>query len=409
MPIFSYVAIDDKGNTKNSTIDQTDRGAAIEAIKALGLRPVTIKEAAQTKTKIDLNNIFGSNKIKLSQLVIFTRQLSAMISAGVPLLRALNALAGHAPDKSVLKTTLLSVIHDIESGSNLSDALAKYPSSFNSVYTNMVRAGEAAGILDDVLKRLASQQEKSATIRKKIRSSMAYPVVLLVITILAFFGLMLFVIPKIGGVLTDLGGSDAKLPGLTLFMLDVSHFITSYWFIVIPGLLLLIFGTIAYIRTPSGRKVFDSIIVKTPLINKIIVKVAVAHFARTFSALIEAGVAVLEAITVTSRAVGNTVYEKALLAAEVEVKNGKNLSKVIESNPLFPAIVSQMLAVGEETGQTDKVLVKVAEFYEEEVDVAIDGLSSIIEPVMIVIMGGLVGLIAASVMLPIAGMAQSIK
>lgn len=409
MPIFSYVAIDDKGNTKNSTINQTDRGAAIEAIKALGLRPVTIKEAAQTKTKIDLNNIFGSNKIKLSQLVIFTRQLSAMISAGIPLLRALNALAGHAPDKSVLKTTLLSVIHDIESGSNLSDALAKYPSSFNSVYTNMVRAGEAAGILDDVLKRLASQQEKSATIRKKIRSSMAYPVVLLVITILAFFGLMLFVIPKIGGVLTDLGGSDAKLPGLTLFMLDVSHFITSYWFIVIPGLLLLIFGTIAYIRTPSGRKVFDSIIVKTPLINKIIVKVAVAHFARTFSALIEAGVAVLEAITVTSRAVGNTVYEKALLAAEVEVKNGKNLSKVIESNPLFPAIVSQMLAVGEETGQTDKVLVKVAEFYEEEVDVAIDGLSSIIEPVMIVIMGGLVGLIAASVMLPIAGMAQSIK
>lgn len=409
MTTFSYIALDGKGSTINSTIDQPNRSEAIDSLKTQGLRPISIKEVAQKKAMYDLNNLFGGGKIKSAQLVIFTRQLSAMVSAGVPLLRALTALADHAPDKSMLQTILKSVIHDIESGSTLSDSLAKYPASFSDVYTNMVRAGEAAGILDSVLKRLALQQEKSSTIRKKIKSAMAYPVVLLVITILAFFGLMLFVIPQIGDVLVDLGGADAKLPGLTLAMLAISNFITSWWFIVIPGFFVLIVALLLYIKTNRGKQQFDYLVLKTPILNTVIKKVAIAHFARTFSALIEAGVAVLEALTVTSRAVGNSVYEKALLAAEEEVKNGRNLSAVIDANPLFPSIVSQMLSVGEETGQTEKVLIKVAEFYEEEVDVAIDGLSSIIEPVLIVIMGGAVGLIAASVMLPIAGMAQTIK
>ena len=409
MAVFSYISIDDKGNTKTSVIDQPDRAKAIETLKLQGLRLVSIKEVTPKKTELALGSLFSQNKIKPSQLVIFTRQLSAMVGAGVPLLRALNALAGHAEKNSALNKIITNVIHDIEAGSSLSDALAKYPASFNSVYTNMVRAGEAAGILDSILKRLALQQEKSSTIRKKIKSSMTYPTVLLIITVLAFFGLMLFVIPKIGSVLTDLGGENAKLPGLTLFMLAVSNFMVTYWYIVIPAFLILVVGIIFYIKTDSGRKQFDYLVLKMPMINKIVMKVAVAHFARTFSALTEAGVAVLESLIVTSHAVGNTMYEKALLAAEVEVRNGKNLSSVIEANPLFPPIVSQMLSVGEETGQTDKVLIKVAEFYEEEVDAAVEGLSSIIEPIMIVIMGGAVGLIAASVMLPIAGMAQTIQ
>jgi type IV pilus assembly protein PilC len=273
----------------------------------------------------------------------------------------------------------------------------------------MVRAGETAGILDDILKRLALQQEKSSSLRKKIRSSMAYPVVLISITVIAFFGLMLFVIPQIGKVLKDLGGADAQLPGLTLFMLGISNFVTSFWYIIFIVLGGGTYAIMRYIKTPKGRFQFDSLTLKIPIINVTIKKVAVAHFARTFSALIQAGVAVLEALDVTSRSVGNVVYEQALKAAEVEVKNGKSLSSVIAANPLFPPIVSQMILVGEETGQTDQVLVKVADFYEEEVDVAINGLSTIIEPVMIVLMGGMVGLIAASVMLPIAGLAQSIK
>jgi type IV pilus assembly protein PilC len=233
--------------------------------------------------------------------------------------------------------------------------------------------------------------------------------VLIGITIIAFFGLMIFVIPQIGKIVTDLGGPDAKLPGLTLAMLAISGFMTSYWFILIPGLIGAIILLLRYIKTPPGKSLLHHVVLKLPGLKTIVMKVAIARFARTFSALMGAGVAVLEALDVTSRAMGNVVYEEALKDAAKKVKNGDTLSSIIEKNPLFPSIVSQMLAVGEETGQTDTVLIKVADFYEEEVDVAIDGVSAIIEPVMIVIMGGMVGLIAASVMMPIAGLANQIK
>jgi type IV pilus assembly protein PilC len=409
MTLFSYVAIDSKKTPVNGTIDQADRNAVINALTRQGLRPISIKVSSKKQTNTGFDSLVGKGKIKTDQLVMFTRQLSAMIGAGVPLLRALTSLSDHVAENPVLKKMLVHIIHDVEAGSTLGDALSKYPDTFNDVYVNMVRAGEAAGILDDILKRLAFQQEKSATLRKKIKSSMSYPIVLMGITVLAFFGLMFFVIPQIGQVLTDLGGADAKLPALTQFMLDTSHFIIKYWYVIFATMGITVFGFLRYIKTKRGRFLFHTIILKIPVVNKIIVKIAVAHFARTFSALIEAGVAVLEALSVTSRAVGNAVYEKALIEAEIEVKNGKTLSSVIAANPIFPPIVSQMLLVGEETGQTDKVLIKVADFYEEEVDMAIEGISSIIEPVMIVVMGGMVGLIAASVMLPIAGLAQNIK
>jgi len=245
--------------------------------------------------------------------------------------------------------------------------------------------------------------------RKKIKSAMAYPMVLMGITVIAFFGLMIFIIPQIGKIVTDLGGADAKLPGLTLAMLAISGFVTSYWYLIFIFTAAAIIGFSRYIKTKKGKYRFHYALTVIPIVRTVIKKISVAHFARTFSALIEAGVSMLEAIDVTSRAVGNVIYENALIQAEIEVKNGKSLSSVIMANPLFPPIVSQMLLVGEETGQTDKVLVKVAEFYEEEVDITIASLGTIIEPVMIVIMGGMVGLIAASVMLPIAGMAQNIK
>lgn len=409
MTQFAYVAIDAKQVAVNGKTELPDRASVIAALTKQGLRPVSIKELSSKKSSsIDLNHLFESNHVKADQLVIFTRQLSAMVGAGVPLLRSLSSLEKHAEDP-VLKKTLGVVIKDVEGGASLGDALSKHPMSFNDIYVNMVRAGETAGILDDILKRLAYQQEKSSAIRKKIKSAMAYPTVLIVITVLAFFGLMLFVIPQIGKILTDLGGPDAKLPGITLFMLGVSHIITSYWYIIFPVLGATVFGVVKYINTKKGRRQFDALILKIPGINTIIKKVAIARFARTFSALMGAGVAVLECLEVTSRAVGNTLYQEALRAAAQEVKNGKALSAVIEANPLFPAIVGQMLAVGEETGQTDTVLIKVADFYEEEVDLAIEGISSIIEPTMIVVMGGMVGLIAASVMTPIAQLSQNIQ
>jgi len=397
MAIFSYVAIDSAGKTINGNFDQADRASAISALTKQGLRPVSLKNPTVKSSSFDIKNYFGANKVKADQLVMFTRQLSAMIGAGVPLLRALTALSGHVADSPVLKKILDGVIQNIESGSTFGDALAKYPNTFNDIYVNMVRAGEAAGILDDILKRLARQQEKSMTMRKKIKAAMAYPLVLI------------FIIPQIGKIMIDLGGADAKLPMLTQVMLNISSFITKYWYIIIAVTGIVVYVILRYIKTKKGKYQFHYILLRTPIIKKIISKVAVAHFARTFSALIEAGVAVLEALTVTSRAVGNALFEEALVKAELEVKNGKTLSSVMEADPLFPPIIAQMLLVGEETGQTDKVLVKVADFYEEEVENAISSISSIIEPIMIVIMGSMVGLIAASVMLPIAGLSQNIK
>ena len=274
----------------------------------------------------------------------------------------------------------------------------------------MVNAGETAGILDDILKRLAVQQEKAATIRKKIKSAMAYPTVLLTITVVAFFGLMIFVIPKIGEILTGLGGENAELPAITKAMLGISSFFINFWYIVFPTLIGGFVGLIKYIKTPKGKKVFDRIILKVPGVNAIIVKTVVARFSRTFSALMGAGVSVINTLEVTAQAVGNDVYSQALLDAVTQVKNGKQLSTILEDQgAMWPEIVVQMLAVGEETGNTETILTKVADFYEEEVDLAIEQINSIIEPVMIVIMGSMVGVIAASVMSPIANLSKSIE
>lgn len=404
MARFSYNATTPQGTRTFGVVEAKNREAALDLILQRGLKPIAIKEAAAQKKGFSI----GGNKVKSDYIVIFTRELSAMVGAGVPLLRALSSLGEHT-ESPQLRKILEAITKDIEGGAALGDALAKHPGTFNDVYVNMVRAGEAAGILDDILKRLALQQEKNATMRKKIKSAMTYPIVLMTIAVIAFFGLMIFVIPQIGGIVKDLGGPDAKLPGLTVFMLALSAFMVKFWYILLPAVVGSILALMRYIKTPKGRRMFHIVALKIPGVKGIIMKVAVARFARTFSALIGAGVAVLEALDVTAHAVGNSLYEEAILAAAEQVENGATLSSIIEKNPLFPAIVPQMLSVGEETGQTDTVLVKVADFYEEEVDVAIDGMSSIIEPVMIVFMGGVVGLIAASVMLPIANLSQSIK
>lgn len=232
MADFSYSAVNAQGQTVSGSVQASDRGSAVKTLVAQKLKPLSLKEARAASAG-GVGRFFGSNKVKSDHIVIFTRELSAMVSAGVPLLRALTSLAQHT-ESPALKRVMEGVIRDVEAGAPLADALEKFPNTFTSVYVNMVRAGEAAGILDEILKRLAMQQEKNATMRKKIKSAMAYPTVLVGITIIAFFGLMLFVIPQIGKIIKDLGGPGAKLPALTQVMLGISHAIVSYWFIVFP-------------------------------------------------------------------------------------------------------------------------------------------------------------------------------
>ena len=409
MAQFIYLAVNEKGESATGNIEASDRNAAIATLAKNKLRPVHLKSASASKGDLSgfMDRFFGA-KVKANTLVIFTRQLSTMVGAGVPLLRALNALQNHASNP-LLKTTLEKVSDDIQGGSSLANALSKHPRVFNDVYVNMVRAGESAGILEEVLDRLALQQEKNNAIRKKVKGAMTYPAVLLVVTTGAFFGLMLFVIPKLSDILKSLGGEGAELPALTQFMLGISSFVQNFWWLMIIAIIVATFLISRYIRTPVGKKNFHTLLLKIPIVRNIIIKVSVARFSRTFASLMSAGVGVVSALQVTGRAIGNVVYQETLDHAIEEVKSGRQLSEVISKSPLFPDIVGQMLAVGEETGQTDTVLIKVADFYEEEVDVVVSSLGSIIEPVMIILMGAMVGLIAASVIMPITSLAQNVK
>lgn len=410
---FTYKAITKDGKNISGTFEAANKEALVAALAKQGAHPILIRSASDGGTKGGFN--LFQPKVKLRDLVIFTRQLSTLVSAGVPLPRSLATLGDQAENK-YFKTVIAGISKDVESGITLGEAFGKYPNVFSDVYVNMVRAGEAGGILDEILKRLASQTEKDATIRKKIKGAMTYPTVILTITILAFFGLMMFVIPKIGKILTDLGGPDAKLPIYTRVLLGISNFSLKSSFIPHVPNAVFMFGAAAvgifllrrYIKTPKGKYQFHALMLRVPVLKTIIIKVAVSRFARTFSALTSAGVTVLDALQVTGSAIGNKVIEEELKAAAEEVKNGKPLSDPISKSKIFPPIVAQMLAVGEETGQIDKILVKIADFYDEEVDTVIDSLSSIIEPVMIIVLGSIVGVIAASVMGPIASLSQNI-
>lgn len=405
---FDYTAVNRQSKTVSGEIEAADKATVSALLSKQGYKPLLIKEH---HSGFDPNNIQfklpGSKKVKSKDMVIFTRQLSTMINAGVPLVRSLATL--RTQTNSPRFREVLDVVNkDVESGVSLADALEKHKDVFGPIYTNMVRAGEAGGILDEILKRLALQQEKDATIRKKIRGAMAYPMVLLVITVVAFFALMLFVVPKIGKIVTDLSEGKAGLPPYTKALLGVSDFMVQYWYIIV---ILVVGGSIAlrrYIKTPRGRVQFDTVLLKIPVVKTLITKVAIARFARIFSSLMGAGVSVLDSISITASAIGNKVIERELLEASKSVTAGQQLSEPLSQSKLFPPIVPQMLAVGEETGQTDTILIKVADFYEEEVDTLVDSMSSIIEPVMIVVMGAMVGLIAASVLGPISSLSQNI-
>src|SRR5665213_3130807 len=365
---FVYKATTKEGKTVSGTAEAASRQALLSMLHKQGVNPVLVE---QDKHKHGSNALFGpKKKVKLIDLVIFTRQLSTMVSAGVPLARSLAALQGDS-ENQYFREVLNGISKDIESGISLGDSFAKYPRVFSDVYVNMVRAGEEGGILDEILKRLATQVEQDASIRKKIKSAMMYPMVILTITIVAFFGVMLFIVPKLGGILTSLGGPNAKLPVYTRVLLDFSNFCSKPTLLKhlpipiidkIPNLVLLLILAVIisiyvlrYIKTPAGKYRFHALLLRTPIVKIIILKVAIARFSRTFASLMGSGVSVLDALEVTGAAIGNKVIEAELTAAAKEVRNGKQLSEPLSRSPHFPPIVAQMLMVGEETGQIDTV------------------------------------------------------
>lgn len=404
MPQYSYSFIGPDGQKNTGFTAAKDREAVVSMLNTQGIKPLSVREA-----KANTHRLFKlrAKKVGLKDLVIFTRELATMIDAGVPLPRGLSTLAEQTENKR-FKEVIAGITHDIESGIPLAEAMAKYPGTFSEVYVNMVRAGEAGGILNDILKRLATQVEKDSKMRGKIRSAMAYPIVILSITVLAFFGIMLFIMPKISKIITDLGGPDAQLPIYSRYMINASTFMQHNFIFIIIAMVLITWNFRRYIHTEKGRYRWHGFLLRTPIFGKIIAKIAVARFSRTFASLMGSGVSVLDSLEITGKAVGNHVIQKELVDVATAVRNGQSLGKQLVTAPFFPPIVGQMMLVGEETGKIDEILVKVADFYEEEVEAVIDAMASIIEPIMIVILGALVGLIAASVMGPIAGLSKNI-
>lgn len=409
MANFTFSARMPSGQIQKGTITAQSKGGALAALRARQLQPIVVKEAKATGLSMNIT-IPGLDGIKTKDLVIFTRQFSTMINAGVPILRSLTILKEQSRSP-VLKQVLEQVANDIQAGTNLSDALAKHPKAFSNIYVNMVRAGEAGGILDAVLDRLAAQQEKDAALKGKIRGAMVYPTVIFTVTMIAFFILMTFIVPKIGNILTSLSNGTAQLPAYTRALLAVSHAMKQPGFIIgfIVGIPLFVILFRHYTKTTRGRYQWHSFLLRVPVVKDLITKTAVARFSRIFASLLSAGVSIVEAIDTTAGAIGNAVIEKELLECSKGVQTGGQLSVEIAKSKHFPPIVSQMLAVGEETGKTDVIILKIADFYEEEVDTAVGALSSIIEPVTILLLGSMVGLIAISVFGPITELSTHIS
>ncbi len=405
MPNFRYTAKATDNRMQSGTMVATDRASVFKALAERKLVPVVVKEAEADKRSLLSRLPFIKPKVKTKDLVIMTRQLSTMVNAGVPLVKSLVTLK--AQTESVpLKRVVDKVMANVEGGGALSDALAEHPKVFSVVYINMVKAGETGGILDKILDRLAFQLEKDSNIKGKVRGAMVYPSVILVITLAAFYFLMTGIVPKLKSIFDEFGGT---LPLYTRVLLGISNVLQHFGWLIILLLIGAGFVFRRVIRTPAGKLRFHKLELRLPIFGAILLKVNIARFARTFSSLTSAGVGVLDGLNVTAEALSNVVIKNAVIAASAKVRNGQPISASLEEAQVFPPMVWQMIAVGEETGQIDLVLSKVADFYEEEVDRVVASLTSVIEPLLIIVLGGMVGLIAASVFGPISNLNNIVK
>ncbi|HET7480225.1 MAG TPA: type II secretion system F family protein [Rubrobacteraceae bacterium] len=394
MAVYTYKARSRSGEVLEDQIEANDQVSVASELRQQGLLVIDIKE--QGAAQKDLLEPF--KKVKLSDVVIFTRQFATMINAGLPIVRSLYVL-GEQTDNPKLNEVIVAVRKDVEAGLGLSEALAKHPKVFSRLYIEMVRAGEIGGILDGVLLRVAAQLENDQELRRKVKSAMTYPTAVLVIALLAAAFMLIFIVPIFAKMFADLGGT---LPLPTRIAMGASDILTSFYGILVAAAL--IGGVMFFLRwknTEQGRKVWGRLILKMPVkIGDIVQKVALARFARTLGTLSAAGVPILQALEITASSSGNWVIENALLRSRDSIRQGIPIYRPLEDEPVFPPMVTRMIAVGEETGNIDGMLTKIAEFYESEVDASVKALTSIIEPLMIVVIGGIVGGIIIAMYLP---------
>ena len=399
MPIFTYSARTVGGEILRDDVELPTRDEVVKYLRKRRLIPITVREKPK---EIKLG--FG-RKIKTRDIVIITRQFATMINAGLPLVQALQILAKQATNP-LIRDSIDKVVYEVEAGRTLADALKDHPKLFSSLYVNMVSAGEAGGILDTILLRLATFLEKSEALGRKVKGAMIYPGVVLSVAVGAIIILLLFVIPTFEQMFASF---NQQLPLPTRIVIGASAFLQSYW------LWLFIGGAVAgvlfqrWIKTSSGRLAFDRTMLKMPLMGSLIRKAAIARFTRTLGTLLSSGVSILEGLEITARTSGNRVIHDAVMGSRASIAGGESIAEPLKESGAFPPMVTQMINVGEETGDLDGMLSKIADFYDEEVDVAVESLLKALEPAMIVILGTIVGGMIVAMYLPIFGMVSAIQ
>jgi type IV pilus assembly protein PilC len=395
MPAYAWKGKNRLGEVQEGILVADSRDAAAITLRRNGIEVINVKAQQAGATKS-----FG--KVKPKDLAIFTRQFSVMIDAGLPLVQCLEILGAQQANKGFQKI-IGAVREDVEKGTTLQAALSKHPKAFNDLYVNMVGAGEAGGILDVILQRLSIYIEKAVKLTAKVRGAMMYPIAVISIAILVVAVIMIKVIPVFSSMYEGLG---SKLPFPTLVCIAISNVLVNYGFWVVIGVVLLVVGLKQYYKTPGGKLLLDRIILKIPIIGDLLLKVAVARFCRTLGTLTSSGVPILEGMEITARTAGNQVIQNAILKARDAVEQGRNISAPLMETKVFPPMVVQMVGVGEATGALDAMLAKVADFYEDEVDNAVATLTSLLEPVMIAVLGGIIGFIVIAMYMPIFNLAN---
>jgi len=391
MATYQYTAKDKNGHTIIGMVDVASEAEAAELLHKKELIVLSLKSSKKKAFKM------RDKSVKLDEIVIFSRQLATMIDAGIPLVQALGILSEQVENEN-LKNVVLSVRKDIEAGMSFCDSLAKHPQVFSELFISMARAGEASGMLDEVLDRLATYLEKTAALTRKVKSSLIYPAVVITMAILITSLLLLKVVPTFKNIFDVLGG---QLPLPTQILIGISNLLRKFFLLVVGFFIILAFLFKKYISTKKGRYNFDTQKLKAPVLGSLFRKVAVAKFSRTFSTLVKSGVAVLNALEIVAKTSGNKVVEEAVLNCRVSVREGEPISKQLSKSGVFPPMVCRMISVGEQTGQLEKMLSKVADFYDEQVDTAVSGLTSMIEPLVIAFLGVIIGGIVISLFLPI--------
>lgn len=394
MPLFKYVAKDEDGNAVEDLIEAKDEMVALDMLRVKNLIIISITEQKQAKAGKAKS---GGKKIKPDELVIFSRQLATMVNAGIPLVQSLDILSEQM-ESLTFRAVVTTIRSDVESGSSLSAALEKHPKVFTMLYTNMVRAGETSGMLDEILERLAGYLEKSGSLARKVKSAMVYPAVVSMMAIGITLVLLLKVIPTFKEIFASLGGT---LPMPTQILINISDTLQLYFIYVVAIIVGLGFAVGKLVQTPQGKLRFDQIKLSLPVFGPLLRKVAVARFARTLSTLIRSGVPILGALEIVGKTSGNVVIEAAVESARVGIREGESISTPLAKSKAFPAMVTRMISVGEESGELEKMLTKIADFYEDQVDAAVSGLTSLIEPLIIAFLGIVVGSIVVAMFLPI--------